>query len=778
MIISKNWLNERIDVSNISVDEICQKLNSIGLEVDSLTKFNIPKNIVVGYVKSCVNHENSDHLHVCEVDVGKDEALQIVCGAPNVAAGQFVACALIGAVMPSGLEIKAAKLRGVASSGMLCSATELGLPKLNDGIMVLDESIGNLVLGKELSEYEVLNDELIEVELTPNRGDCLSINGIARDLSAAFDIPLKERVQREEEEKLLGIGRILSVHCDEKIDGSFLFRAIELKDEVEICLRTSLRLASIECNSSHPIQKALDYATHATGVIFRAYDFEKIAKSKDDKINIDIKIEKNGSYGIYCDEKCLGQAGIYQTDVAKIDENSKVILIEASYSNPVVVANAAHGDKSQPKDEAVYRSSRGSEPKLSLGMDVLFDLFSINKSITPYVGASQVLFDKEQNIISFNCADLCNMIGTDVAPNEVVKILKKLGFDININSEQEQIYAKVPFYRHDILNTHDICEEIVRIIGIDNIPSKPLKFSEKNRINDTFSSYQHSKNIRYKAASVGFFECVHYIFDSAEELLSLGFKPCKAEIVNPINNELAALKPTLINHLLNSCERNIKNSKKSVKLFELGDVFSEDGEQSSKFGFLASGLKSEPTLLNGAKPLDIDFFEFANLIQNIIGKIELKKSDKVPFLSEFEQAEIYQNGEYIGYIGRVDLNVELRRDLPRTYVCELDFASMKFEDKIAKVYSKFPSVSRDLSLVIQKDFAYLNIKNCIEELKIGALKEFLPVDIYADEKLGDKVSLTIKFTFQDANKTLEDEEVSSIIDNITSALEKLGIGLR
>ncbi len=778
MIISKNWLNEWVDVSHISTETICDKLNSIGLEVDSLKSIAAPKKVVVGQVRTCVEHENSDHLHVCEVDVGT-EVLQIVCGAKNVASGQFVACALVGAIMPNGLEIKSAKLRGVASFGMLCSSSELGLAKINDGIIILDDSIGELILGKELREYPIFNDDIIEIDLTPNRGDCLSINGVARDLSVALDIPMRDRTPREEDEKLLGIGRILSIHCDEKIDGSFLYRAIELKNNFEISLKTDLRLALIDCSKTNSIQKVLEYVTHATGVLFRVYDYHKIAKDDEDKINIDIKIEANGSYGVYSDGKCLGQAGIWQTDEARLDECSRVIIIEASYTEPDVIASAIGGDKKQPKDDATYRSSRGSEPKLSIGMDLLFDLFSKNKKIAPYAGAQQILLEKEQTIVSFNCPEICNMIGSEISRNDVIKILKKLGFDITFNVKQEQIYARVPFYRHDIRNTHDICEEIVRIIGIDNIPSTPLIFSEKNRINPTFESYKHSKDLRHKAAMAGFFECVHYIFDNAEELEALGFKPSRTEILNPINNELAVLKPTLINHLLNSCERNVKNSKRSVRLFEFGDVFDETGIQGSKFGFIASGLINEPTLLNGAKPAEIDFFTFANLIQDIIGKIELKNGKNIVFLSEFEQASIYKNGNYIGYIGRLDLNLELKRDLPKTYVCELDFDKIKFSAKMAKNYSKFPSISRDLSFIVPKDIPYIEIKNCIENLNILTLKEFLPVDLYSDETLADKVSLSVKFTFQDMQKTLEDEEIADTIDKILAALnDKLGIGLR
>lgn len=778
MIISKKWLNEIIDLSNFSTEQICAKLNSIGLEVDSVTNIKIPDNIVVGYVKSCLKHENSDHLHVCEVDVG-DRVLQIVCGAKNARADIYVAVALVGAVMPNGLEIKEAKLRGVQSSGMLCSSTELDLPKINDGIMILDDSIGELELGKALNEYDILNDDIIELELTPNRGDCLSIYGVARDLSAAFDITMRDEKHLSEDDRQLGIGRLLSIHCEDKIDGAFAYRAIGISQGFNQRLKLALRVAMIGSNKTTNLERVLEYITHYTGVIFRAYDHGKLASSSDEKIAINIKKSGNKLYEISSSDKILSIAGISQSSEARVDENTKIAIIEASYIDPNLVSELLGDNKNISKDEFTHRTARGSEPNLNYAMNILFNLFAKDSNISPYSGTQQVQLDKEQLTISFSASEISSMIGMQISSSDIAKILKKLGFDINANVEQEQIYAKVPLYRHDILNSHDICEEIVRIIGIDNIPSKALEYSEKNRTNQAYNRYKLSRDIRQKAANLGFFESVHYLFDNPAELKELGV-PCSSEaLLNPINSELSILKPTLINHLLNATSFNIKNSKRSIKLFEFGDVISKDGIQRAKFGFVFSGLIGEPTLLNGAKPATIDFIYFANLIQNILGKIELRKSSDIEFLSEFEQAKVYQNGDYIGYIGRVNATIEQSRDLFKTYVCEIDFDNLKPSKKLANPYSKFQSLSRDLSIIMPKDMPYIRIKETIEKLEIKSLKEFLPVDIYSDESLGDSVSLSIKFTFQDDSKTLEDEEIVAIMDSILRALkENLGIGLR
>lgn len=776
MIITRNWLREWIDIGEISSEKLAATLNSIGLEVDAHDKISLPASVVVGLVKSKHRHENSDHLNVCEVDVG-EQSLQIVCGAKNVEAGQYVAVSLIGAVLPSGLEIKPAKLRGVESFGMICSATELGLAKTNDGIMVLDSSIGELVLGKELREYEIFNDDVIEIELTPNRGDCLSILGVARDLGAALDLPLKVKQEFEDVEGAPGIGRILSVRASDEISAKFTFRAFEIKSELKLSLKQTLRLAGAGLISACAVQNFINYATHSTGVLLRAYDFDKIA-SAEGKVALDIKPMQNGEFGVYANQKLLSVAGICQDAQFKASAASKIVIVEANYTAPLLIAKAVNEDKSLKGDEHVYRSSRGSEPKLRTGLDLLFRLLGKNKAASLYAGTQRVSNVSGLRIVGFSEKEINSMIGAQIPRDKIVKILKRLGFEIGL--EADLITAKVPSFRHDIVNSHDVCEEIVRIVGIDNIAAAPLSFDEKNRLNDTYANLRNARKLREKAVGAGFFECVHYVFDEGAALQDLGFAPCKVKILNPINGELDTLRPTLINHLLESAGRNFKSSRRSVKLFELGEVFDAHGEQSLKLGFIASGLKAEPSIVAGAKPEAVDFLYFANLIQSVIGKFRVRlPRQNLKFLSEFEQAQIEQGGEIVGFIGRVDCGVEAARDLQKSYLCEIDFAKLKFANIVADVYSKFPSVSRDLSILVPSGMRFERIKECIEALKIGALRELIPSDLYSDESLGDAKSLTIRLTFQELEKTLCDEEVAGFTDKILAALSsELGLGLR
>lgn len=778
MVVTRNWLNEWIDLSEVSNELLLKTLNSIGLEVDSFKEIRIPPKIVVGYVKSRSKHENSDHLNVCEVDVGSD-ILTIVCGASNVEPGQFVPVAMVGAIMPNGMEIKNAKLRGVASSGMICSSTELGMPKINDGIMPLDASIGELKLGNELRNYPLINDDIIEIDLTANRGDCLSIYGVARDLSAALDIPLKEINLYEDGENLLGIGRILSIKTDEKPISNFQYKAIKLSSELEEKLLLKIRLAYIDINKDDMVQKIISYATHTTGVLFRAYDFDKIANGNE-KITLDIaKDSITGASVVKIDDIRLSKAGIYQTETGLTDAQSKTVILEANYTDPTLISKITYENKNLRKDEHLYRSSRGSEPDLDFGFSYLFKFFSNFDGVSIYAGSQHVNNEIPQKTVNINIAEQNSMIGIELEKNEALKILKRLGFDVTSSAEQKFLNVKIPSFRHDIDNSHDICEEIVRIIGVDNIKSKPLEFREKNRLNTVFYNYQNTKMIKDRAVSNGFFECMHYVFDSKEELLNLGFKECKLKLANPINNELNMLRPTLINHLLNSSSRNIKNYKKSIRLFEIGEVFDENAKQSLNLAFLVSGLKNEPSLLNGPKGQDIDFMEFANRVQNCIGKIHIKVSSDLSFLNKFEQGKIYQNDICLGYIGRLNLAIEQKMDLPKTYICEIEFDKLKFEKIIAKEYSKMPSISRDLSLVVPNSMHYKDIKNCINSINVEDLRDFMPIDIYKDETLKDSYSLSIKFIFQNMENTLKDDEIASRMQKVLDVLkEKLGLEIR
>lgn len=778
MIVTKQWLNEWIDISTIETDKIAIALNAIGLEVDGLTKIKIPHNVVVGQVVSCEKHPNADKLNLCQVNVGVS-IQQIVCGAKNVAAGQMVAVALIGAELPNGIKIKKAKLRDVESCGMICSSTELGLPKINDGIMILDESIGTLVIGKELCEYPLINDDVIEIGLTPNRGDCQSIYGVARDLSVFFDLEVKVLGEKEEEENQPGVGRVLHINGSEALSGSYMYKVFDNK-EIQVPLLVELRLGFAGIENSCLLGKLIDYATFVSGVLLRAYNHECFG-AKNDKAKIVISKDENGLDAIFGYDKKFAICGVAQDEACKANANDERIIVEANYTHPDVIATRS-ANKKLNSDKHLYRSSRGSEPNLAFGLGYFFKMMGKKSKIMVYADTQQVIQDFEEKMINVHQSELTEMIGEEIPKNRIIKILKKLGFGVNFAFEQDVINIKVPQFRHDILNTQDICEEIVRIVGIDNITSKPFIFAEKLKINQPYLNFKKRQLFRHKAVSVGFFETLHFVFDDAQKLKTLNLSTLDEtiDVANPITSELNTLRSSLIPNILKATSQNIKFGKKRVPLFEVGSVFDVNRVESTKIAFVFSGEDGIAEVTNHGKPLEIDFFAFAKKIQSIIGAFELVADKGTNGLcSPYESARVIIAGVDAGYIARVNAVIEKEFDLLRTYICELDFNALPQNRKIAKEYSKFPSTSRDLSLMVPSAMQYGVLEAFIKTISPKELVKFSAIDRFVHESFGENVSLTLKLQFQSMDKTLEEEEIAKTIESILEKIkENFGITIR
>ncbi len=778
MILTKKWLSEWIDLKDISSEDICNTLNAIGLEVDSLNKIRVPKDIVVGKVLTCKKHPNANKLSVCEVDLGS-EVKQIICGANNVKSGLHVVVSKVGAILPNGMQIKEAKLRGLDSSGMICSSEELGLPVMGDGIMVLDDSIGKLILGKEFSEYELVNDDIIKIELTANRGDCLSIHGVARDLSVPYNLDLVTFESKDDEHQL-GIGRVLNVSATEKVDSSLLYRAYD-KEEIKSSFLIDLRLAIAELYKPTELERVVEYATYTTGVLLRAYSHSCFA-DKDSKATIKIKKQTNGLDAVFGkNAQAVSLVGISQSQESKAKCSDTKIILEANYTHPEIISvNSAN--KKLESDRHLYLSSRGSEPDLDFGMDYLIELLKKYSKIMIYAGAQQVVQDSDEIRISVDLNKIADIIGEEIPKNRVIQILKGLGFGVIFNSEQSILNIQIPTHRHDILNIQDICEEIVRIVGIDNIASKPLVFAEKSRMNDSYHSFQKRKMYRHRSVGIGFFETLHFVFDHRERVERYGLTTVykKRDVANPITNELDTLRSSLIPNMLESVSRNEKFGKKSIKLFEVGTVFDKNRVETTKIAFVFSGEVESGKVSNHGKPLMIDFFKFADIISKIVGSFELEASTcKDNLSSPYEYARVIKDSKDIGYISRVHLSVEKELDLSHTYMCELDLDELPYERKEAKSYSKFPESIRDLSLMVLKDMRFSELKKYIDSIAPKELVKLYPIDIYEDDAFGDKVSLTIRLHFQSDKKTFEDEEVANMLQEILNSLEdKFGIRVR
>ncbi|MDD3054478.1 MAG: phenylalanine--tRNA ligase subunit beta [Aliarcobacter sp.] len=772
MIITRSWLEEFIDISKIPTDDICKTLNAIGFEVDSLEKISIAPKVVIGKVLEKEKHPDADKLNICQIDLGTHQ-VQIVCGAKNVEVGQFVPVATVGCDLGNDFIIKEAKLRGVESNGMICSATELGLPKLNDGILELDDSIGELVLGKELKEYSKLNDDIIEIGLTANRGDCLSINGIVRELSAFYSIVLIECDKKINYNKL-GIGQLLEIECDKYIDSSLSFIVIDFSD-FKLNVLQKLRTAIIgKFQENNDVKNILTYATHTTGVILNAYPKEKTIKGENLNIMY-IKKDELGFDNIYGTE----QLSKICVEHNQIDTNDTNFIIEASYINPELISKKVFDAKIKT-GEVYYKASRGSEPNIDYGINYLSTLVS-KSGASVYGGCETFVEDKEKLTLDISVNKINAIIGQEIPKIEIERILVSLGFGVkDIGSI---LVIKVPYYRHDIKNIADITEEIVRIIGIDNIIAKPLQIDEVNRVNKTSNDLIKKNKLRFKAIENGFYETLTYVFCSKENLEKYNFKTVnnELELINPIVKELNTYRTTILLNLVEACANNFKVGGKSTAFFEIGTIFDENRVESKKISFIQSGSAELEDFINAGKPKNIDFFSFSKKILNTIGKFDLEPMKQIDnlLIHPYQNANVLIDGKIVGYICKLHPSVCTDFDLNDTFIAEIDFEAIKNDIIKTGSYSRFQSSKKDLTIIVPKSLEYKEIKKVINSLNNSNIKQFNLIDIYHDEKLYENESLTIRFVLQNDEKTMEEEDITTTMNSILEALNnELSIGLR
>ncbi len=777
MIVTRSWLQEWIDLNGISTAELAKILNSIGLEVDRVKSFHIPNKIVFGHVLECEKHPDAEKLSVCKVDIGSS-IRQIVCGASNVKKGLHVAVATIGAKMDNGVIIKPVKLRGIDSEGMICSAKEIGLIDCTDGILEIDESIGEFIVGHELCENKILEDDLIEIELTANRGDCLSIRGVARDLSAALDRPLKEKTFLENEDRQKGIGRILNLTHEKNLSVNLRYKAIELQNLV-LPIIVKLRLAQIEDKRASDIESLMLYTTHSTGVILRAYDYSFFCAENETMARIELHEDENGYACIMSKEKA-STVGIIQEDASKVSYDAGTVLIEASYIPPDIIAKQMSVAKIA-SGPMYYKTSRGSEPELDQGLSFCLNLINLHSNSSIFGGNIDLSDVYNDTIITLNKQEIDEIIGAKINKVKITKILKNLGFETN-KTQGDNFVISVPRFRHDIANKQDIIEEIVRMVGIENIPSKPFIFTEENRLEDDYFEYKKKRTYRHKAANNGFFETVHFIFDERKILEKYGFTCTneELELLNPIISTLDTLRPTLLTGLLKAASQNAKNTNASIRLFEVGSVFSPLREESLRISLLWSANKEQEALSNFGKPTKVDFAFFVQKISDIVGAIELKEHKTLHTLSHmYQTAQLLVEGVVVGELFRVNPIVEKEYDLDITFMCEIDFSKLPFGLKTAKKISKYQASFRDLSIVMPQNIPYEKVKAVIEANSSDEVISFYPVDKYTDASLGENMSLSVRFMLQSDEKTLEEEEINLSMENILAALKNnLGVSLR
>lgn len=756
MKLSVNDLNVFVNTPK-DIAKLCEDLSCLGLEVESCIPCVAPKNVVVGKVLEKAPHKNAEKLSVCQVGVGK-EVLQIVCGAKNVAPNQFVPVALNGALIGS-TTIAKTELRGVESHGMICSSSELGFPKINDGILELDESVGELVLGKELNEYAPFNTHVLEISLTPNRGDCLSVLGVAREISAFYHTPLKPI-------KALNLtpkSDLITLSAGENIESHLAYYLV-CNYSLKTPLNVKLSLAHNNALSENDLNNFLEFSTHFSGVILNAYSLNIIP------MDLSVKNDENNLESVYINHQKRSIIAI-KHQVQK--DLSECLLLEASYTDPISLSLKLHAlkDKTLQKDNAlIYRSARGSNPNLSDGLNFL----SAHLKAT-ILESKQTEHSLKDRTLTFQLEDITEILGLAVEKEKIQGILKSLGFKVSAkvsNSKPPILEVIAPNFRHDIKTIQDIAEEILRFVGIDNLVSKPLNSISSKNSNPHYDTHRFFENLKHKALACGFKEVIHYVFYSKEKQQKLGFEVLEdpLELQNPITTELNTLRTSLVCGLLDASLRNKNLGFKSIALYEKGSVYNAKREEIQKLGFLVSGLQKKESYPD-AKGKAWDFYSFAECVSKVIGDFSLEKlTTQTPINHPYQSAKIVQNHEVIGVIAKIHPKVIQELDLFESYYAEIDASKLKRPAMLLKPFSIYPSSVRDLTLIIDENTAFSKIKKALKDAQIPNLSEILPLDIFKESD--NTIALSVRCVIHSLEKTLNDEEVNSVVQKALEILEK------
>lgn len=776
MKITKHLLEEFISLKDIKEEQIVEKLNQIGLEVESFQKICIPHSVVIGKILQKDRHPNADKLNVCRVDVGR-EILQIVCGASNVQEGQWVAVALKGSVLHTHrgiLVIETTQLRGVESNGMICSSVELGLPKLNEGIMILDSSIGDLECGASLSNYGIFDNFVIELGLTPNRGDCLSVLGVARDLSVALGIPLMMKNYRDEN-TILGIGRVLQVANKGNFSSSVLYKVINL-EKIDTPFEILLSLALCDIDFQSPFQNFLNYAIHSVGVILQAYAFEDFQEIENSESKREIKLKKDQGIDCVCGSQSKNYIGITANE---LNSTEGMMVLEASYIYPKVVSEILYHNPNLPRDlQITYKTTRGSNPDLLLGMQFLCDLLIRFAQIEIYSSHHRIV-NKEQKVsikATFEAIDL--IFGTQVIKETITSLLKKLGFKIEASCDDAFFMAIPPFYRQDLQSIQDLAEEILRFYGIQEIQGQPLAFIEQSpRENSLYFRFKAKRDLMKRASAEGFHETLHYIFCQREKMQKLGLQCVDAtkDILNPMTNELDTLRTSLVPSMLDSIERNKNFDFRAIAFCEIGICYTKDAQEIEKLAFATDIFKNDQCFAY-PKGEKWNFYRFAESLAKVIGEFELKQMTEddlktLPsLLHPFQSAWILKDQTPIGYMSKINP----QSGYEEGFIAEIILDSLlknKTQNK-QKAFSKFQASTRDLTLLLEENVKFSQIKDVIHQANIPYLQTFYPLDLYKNENLKGQIALSLRFVLQSMEKTLSEEELNVSMQNILEILEK------
>ncbi|HEO1793585.1 TPA: phenylalanine--tRNA ligase subunit beta [Acinetobacter baumannii] len=783
MKISENWLRTWVNPA-IDSDTLSDQLTMLGLEVDELAPVAKPfTGVVVGEVLTVEQHPDADRLRVTTVNIGSGEPLQIVCGAPNVRAGMKAPVATIGAVLPGDFKIKKGKLRGVESQGMLCGASEIDLEDKIDGLLELPD---DAPVGVNIREYLKLDDNVIDISITPNRGDCFSIRGIAREVAVINQLQMNEPEIKSVDATITDEKKVVI-----STDGAprYLGRVIKnvnVKAATPEWMEQALARSGIRTHSI--LVDVTNYVLMELGQPMHAFDLAKIegtvhvrqAKPQE-KLQLlnDQEVELQEDVMVIADDqKALAIAGIMGGLASSVTDDTTDIFLESAFFAPLAIAGRArrfglHTDSSQ-------RYERGVDFELPLiAMNRASQLIQelAGGEFGPITVAEKSDLLPKREAIELKQAQVDQLLGYKVAAEFITDALTRLGCEVTVQANGEWSVVP-PSHRYDMAIYQDLIEEVARIDGYDNIQiSLPSMDVQLAKYQDRFEIAQ----LRQTVVTLGYQEAISFSFADAKLEKQLNPQVSPLMLANPISSDLAAMRSTLLSSLIPCVQYNLNRQQSRVRFFELGLRFDyqnansiQDLKQIPTLALVAVGSR-EPESWH-AKPQPMDFFDFKGEVEEILAagrvKVEYVRSER-PWLHPGQSAEILVDGQSIGYLGRLHPSLENELDLSTTWVAELDQAAVlqSYVSNFTEL-SRFPSVRRDIALLISDNINVRDIQQLIEKTGGELLDSTWLFDVYTGQGVEEgKRSLAFALLWQHPSRTLEDAEIKSGMDNIIQVLE-------
>lgn len=800
MKFSEAWLREFVN-PDLSTQELVDQLTMAGLEVDGFEPVAADfDKVVVGEILEVNQHPDADKLVVCRVSSG-DEEHQVVCGAPNARAGIKVPFALVGAVFPD-LKIKKAKLRGVESHGMLCSERELGLSENHEGLMELPL---DAPVGEDIRSYLDLDDSIIEVDLTPNRSDCLSMIGIARETGLMNRLDVAEAARPRVEaaiEETFPVELDAGAACPRFVGR--VVRNINQQAETPLWMKEKLRRADLR--SIDPVVDVTNYVMLELGQPLHAYDLEKLSgkivvrQSKaGEKLPLldESEIETLEDTLLITDESGpIGMAGVMGGLSTAVTESTKHVFLEGAFFAPTAIAGRARSYGMST--DAAHRFERGVDWQgqvraIERATELLTEIAGGEPGpVTETVDESNL---PATNEVELRASRIARVLGVQIEDEEVDEILDRLAFQTTTRDEdgEHKWVVSAPSHRFDIAIEADLVEEISRVYGYNNLPIRtPATSLQMSPRSETEISLNR---IRDQLVSRGYYEAVTYSFVDSAMLEVLNPEKEPIGLANPLSAEMSVMRTTIWAGLLKSLIYNVNRQQNRVRLFETGLCFSqppnqdglsfEDISQVKKLAGVVCGPRQDENWSNDQEV--VDFYDVKGDLESLISMTG--QSDTFEFVSAShpalhpgQSASILKNNEIIGYVGLLDPRIQQSLDVRYpVFLFELEIDAIS-DKKVASsaVMSRFPEVRRDIAIIVDQIVTASALRQCIQSAADDTLQNLKLFDVYQGKGIDPtRKSIALGLTFQHASRTLTDDEINNSMDKIVASLEaEFGASLR